>query len=49
VAPLLDVHLEEVPQVVQRRAGLAEPPLLLDRGGLGVGLRDDDADRKSVV
>ena len=43
VAAFLDVHLEEVAQVVQRRAVQAEMALLLDRRGLGVALRDDDA------
>src|ERR1700724_237908 len=38
MAPLLDVDLEEVAQVVERWAGLTEQPLLLDRGRLGVAL-----------
>ena len=41
MAPLFDVHLKQVPQVVQARAPLAEPPLLLDAGWLGVALRHD--------
>ena len=41
VPALLDVDLEQVAQVVERRAGEAEAPLLLDRRGLGVALRDD--------
>jgi hypothetical protein len=40
---LLDVDLEEISEVVERRAGLAEPALLLDRRRLRVALRDDDA------
>src|SRR5947208_2422242 len=35
VAALLDVHLEEVAEVVERGGGGAQAPLLLDRGGLG--------------
>ena len=37
----LDVDLEQVAQVVERRRGLAEVALLLDRGGLGVALDHD--------
>ena len=43
VTAFFDVDLEEVAQVVQGRTGLAQLALLLDRGRLGVGLRDDDA------
>src|SRR6266851_1730245 len=32
-----------------RMRGLSEEPLLLDRGGLGVGLRDDDAAERVAV
>src|SRR5689334_3506990 len=39
----LDVDLEEVAQVVERRAGMAQQVLLLDRGGLGVSLCHDQA------
>src|SRR2546425_2959802 len=42
---LLDVDLEEVAQVVERGAGVPEVALLLDRGGLGVALRDDEPPR----
>jgi hypothetical protein len=42
VPALLDVHLEEVPQVVEAGGGVAEQALLLDAGGLGVALRDDE-------
>ena len=49
VAALLDVHLEDVAQVVHRRAGLAQEALLLDRSGLGVGLGDDDAAERVAV
>ena len=41
VTAFLDVHLKEVAQVVHARAALAEQPLLLDAGRLGVALRDD--------
>jgi hypothetical protein len=43
VAPFLDVHLEEVAAVVHGRRAVAQQALLLDAGGLGVPLRDDDA------
>ncbi len=43
VPAFLDVHLEEIAQVVQRRAGEPEVALLLDRCRLGVALRDDQA------
>src|SRR5258708_10611983 len=39
----LEVDLEKVPQIEEGRAGVAEPALLLDRGRLGVPLRDDQA------
>src|SRR5467141_2282707 len=38
MAAFLDIDLEEVAQIVERRAGMAEPTLLLDRGWLGVAL-----------
>src|SRR2546427_4072644 len=40
---LLDVDLEEVAKVVEGGTGVAEPVLLLDGGGLGVALGDDEA------
>ena len=43
VARFLDVHLEEVAHVVERRRGERQPALLLHRAGLGVALRDDQA------
>ena len=43
VAALLDVDLEQVAHVVERRRGLAEMALLLDRGRLGVALDHDEA------
>ncbi len=43
VTAFLDVDLEQVAQVVQARAVRAERPLLLDAGGLGVALHDDQA------
>jgi len=41
--PFLDVDLEEIAQIVERRAGVAQPVLLFDGSGLGVALRDDEA------
>ena len=41
VAAFLDVHLEQVAQVVEARAALPEPALLLDARRLGVALRHD--------
>lgn|GEM_PF-6377675 len=49
MAAFLDVHLEQVAQVVQARAGQPEVALLLDRGRLGIALRDDDAAQVSPV
>ena len=43
VTPLFDVHLKQIAEVVHARAALAEQPLLLDAGRLGVALRDDQA------
>ena len=43
VTAFFDVHLEQVPQVVQARAVRAELALLLDAGGLGVALDHDEA------
>src|SRR5690606_22436161 len=43
------VHLEEVPQVVKRRAREPEMALLLYGRGLGVPLRDDDAPQVCTV
>ena len=43
MAALLDVHLEQVAQVVEARAMGAERSLLFDAGGLGVALNDDEA------
>src|SRR6266571_4714903 len=50
VPAFLDVHLEDVAQVVEGRRDAPQEALLLDRGGLGVGLRDDDpAERVAVL
>src|SRR5258708_8695297 len=46
---LLDVHLEKIAQVVERGTGLAEMPLLLDRRGLGVALRNDQPAQDSAM
>ncbi len=43
MAAFLDIDLEEVAQVVERGRALAEQALLLDRCGLGVALRHDQA------
>ena len=49
VPAFLDIDLEEVAQVVHRRAAVAEHALLLDRRGLGVPLRDDQAPQRRAV
>ena len=49
VPAFLDVDLEQVAQVVERRAGESEMALLLDRRGLGVALRDDEAAQVRAV
>jgi len=43
MAAFLDVHLEDVAQIVERRAGAPEMTLLLDGRRLRVALRDDQA------
>src|SRR6185436_18231708 len=50
MAPFFHVHLIDVAQVVQRRAGHAEHALLFDGGRFGVTLCDDDAaERRSIL
>src|SRR6266478_4670516 len=49
VAAFLDVDLEQVAQVVERRAGSAKVALLLDRSRLGVALGDDEAAQDPAV
>src|SRR5713101_6959322 len=49
VAALLDIDLEEIAQVVERRAGPAQVPLLLHRGGLGVALGHDQPSERPPV
>src|SRR5581483_11386971 len=49
VPALLDVDLEEVAEVVERRAGPPEVALLLDRGRLGVALGHDEAAQRPPV
>src|SRR6185437_3526804 len=49
VAALLHVDLEEVAHVVEARRRRAEKALLLDRGGLGVALHDDEPAQKRAV
>src|SRR5207247_1642575 len=46
VTALLDVHLEEIPQIVERGRRRSQPPLLLDTRGLGVALRDDETTQR---
>ena len=43
VPALLDVDLEQVAHVVERRAGVGEHALLFDRSRLGIALGDDQA------
>ena len=49
VAALFDVDLEQIAHVVERRRGLAEIALLLDRGRLGVALDHDQAAQHGAV
>src|SRR5688572_10068556 len=49
VAAFLDVDLEEVAQVVERRARMSEQALLLDGRGLRIALRDDQAAQRRAV
>ena len=49
VAAFLDIDLEQVAHVVERRRGLAEMALLLDRGRLGVALDDDQAAQHGAI
>ena len=49
VAAFLDIDLENVAQVVERRRGLAEMALLLDRSRLGVALDDDQAAQHGAI
>src|SRR5262249_57977689 len=46
---LLDIDLKRVAHVVERGRGLAEMALLLDRGGLGVALDDDETAQHGAV
>src|SRR6185312_8191449 len=49
VPGLLDIDLEQVAEVVERRRGGAEPALLLDRSRLGVALHGDEAAQHRAV
>ena len=49
VAALFHVDLEQIAHVVERRRGLAEIALLLDRGRLGVALDHDQAAQHGAV
>ena len=49
MAAFLDIDLEQVAHVVERRRGLAEMALLLDRGGLGVALDHDEPAQHGAV
>ena len=46
MTPFLHVHLKQIPQVVEAGTAPAQPALLLDAGGLGVALRDDQAPQR---
>jgi len=49
MAGLLDIDLEQVAQIVERRRGRAEPALLLDRGGFGVALHRDEPTQHRAI
>src|ERR1700684_3239713 len=49
MSTLFNVDLEEVSQVVEGRAVKPQMSLLLDRGGVGVSLRDDEATQVCAV
>ena len=49
VAAFLDIDLEQVAHVVEARRRCAQEALLLDRGGLGVALHDDEPPQKRPV
>ena len=49
MAAFLDIHLEQVAQVVERGRGGAEMALLLDRGGFGVALDDQQAAQHGAI
>ena len=49
VAAFLDIDLKDVAHVVERRRGLAEVALLLDRSRLGVALDDDETAQHGAI
>ena len=49
MAALLDVDLEQIAHVVERRRGLAEVALLLDRRRLGIALDHDQPAEHGAV
>ena len=49
MAAFLDIHLIQVAQVIERRRGAAQLALLLNRGGLGVPLGDDQAAQLGAI
>ena len=49
VAAFLDVDLEQVAHVVERRRGLAQMALLLDGGRLGIALHDDQPAQRCAM
>ena len=49
MAAFLDIDLEQVAHVVERRRGPAEMALLLDRGGLRVALDDDEPAQHGAI
>src|SRR5262249_46328938 len=49
VPPFLDIDLEQVPHVVERRCSPAEMALLLDRGGRTVTLNDNQTAEHGTI
>ena len=49
MAALLDVDLEQIPHVVERRRGLAQMTLLLDRRGFGIALDYDKTAQHGAI
>src|SRR5712692_2337776 len=46
---LLDVDLKDIAQIVERGAGAAQVPLLLDRGGLRIAVGDDEPAKGAAI
>src|SRR5262249_36506349 len=49
MAPLLDIHLEQIAQIVKRRTGRAQQSLLFHRGRSGISLLQDDSPQRRSV